>query len=373
MAHPLIADDATLRAACAQMAQQPELAVDFEGEWNCHHYGTHLALVQVGDRDRVWLIDALAPLDLSPLWDLLEDPRLLKVMHDPQSDFLLLDRVAQRHPRRIFDTAKAGQLLGRERLGLGGMLTDYCGAVKEEGCQSDDWMVRPLAARMLEYAACDVQHLLRLKDLLQDELAAKERLAWHTEECARLEQIRYVADPEPHLRLKGAKKLNLMAQEILRCLHAQREELARELDRPPYQVIANLQLLQYAQKPPLTAGDWRKLRGVHPWVKRHAEQFAAAVRTGTEAGQARRLCPPAPEERAPRPVSQGEAVRRDKLLQEVQQALQARLPDVHLLVLSNGTRKHLAHGEEIELRDWQRAEIRAAAATAGLDLTGIIP
>ncbi|HNW93799.1 MAG TPA: HRDC domain-containing protein [bacterium] len=365
----LIETQDALDAACAHFAAAPALAVDFEGEWNCHHYGNYLCLVQIADGAQVWLIDALAKLDLAPLWAVLLAPEVLKVMHDPQSDFLLLDKQFACHPRNIFDTAKAAHLLGRERLGLAGMLHDYCGVDKEEGCQADDWTVRPLAARMREYAAHDVRTLLALHERLKGELQEKGRLAWHAEECRRLESIRFTADPEPHLRVKGAKKLPRFAREVLRELHALREQTAQAADKPPYQIINNLLLLKLAQNPPEDAAGWHELRGVHPFVKRQARDWHEAAQRGRQAGQQLALCPPPPAEPY-RPREPGDQVaRREKLLTKVQQEIARRHPDVSQIIMSQVMVRNLARGEANDsLRQWQRAVIVQVARELQLEL-----
>ena len=72
-----------------------------------------------------------------------------------------------------------------------------------------NWAKRPLSQEMLAYAAGDVAYLLPLANVLKEELKAKNRLAWVTEECELLSQVRAPEkNGEPlFLRFKGAGTL----------------------------------------------------------------------------------------------------------------------------------------------------------------------
>ena len=103
--HTMIATQEALAAVCAQFAGAPELAVDFEGEWNCHRYGNYLCLIQVADADEAAAIDPKAPgIDLKPLLDLIEivptaTPPVCKIM-DFGKFVYKLNKLAQKQRAR---------------------------------------------------------------------------------------------------------------------------------------------------------------------------------------------------------------------------------------------------------------------------------
>ena len=60
----------------------------------------------------------------------------------------------------------------------------YCGVTLDKGAQKSNWSQRPLAQKMLAYAASDVAYLASLQEQLSDQLSACGRLGWHQEQCA---------------------------------------------------------------------------------------------------------------------------------------------------------------------------------------------
>jgi ribonuclease D len=88
-------------------------------------------------------------------------------------------------------------------------------------------------------------------------------------------------DPWGFLRIRGSRDLPERGRAVLRALVAMREERSKELDRPPFKVLANDTLLRIAAKHPADLGALRGIRGITPFVlKRHGEDILAAVRTG---------------------------------------------------------------------------------------------
>ena len=60
--YDFIQSESELEKLLAHLARMacPRLAVDVEGENNLHSYGIHVALIQLFDGTRGWIIDALA-------------------------------------------------------------------------------------------------------------------------------------------------------------------------------------------------------------------------------------------------------------------------------------------------------------------------
>ena len=122
--------------------------------------------------------------------------------------------------------------------------------------------MRPLPKDMLEYAAQDTMHLLRLRQRLRDALEKKGRLHWAREEFERLEGTRWSAE-EPDtafLRLKGARDLTRRELAVLRELVAWRNEVARELDRSTFRVASNEVLFTLAREAPGTIAALEKTK-----------------------------------------------------------------------------------------------------------------
>ena len=105
--------------------------------------------------------------------------------------------------------------------------------------------------RLLQYAATDVIHLLRLREVLGQRLCTLGREEWVAEECVRLTSVRYVP-PDPDtafLAIKGSRELDGQALAQLKVLAQFREEEALRLRRPHFRVIPDAALVQLAGEP----------------------------------------------------------------------------------------------------------------------------
>ncbi len=246
----LVADAETLGRLAGDLAAHPDddVALDTEAD-SFHHYFEKVCLLQLARAGTAWLVDPLAGLDLAPLFELLSGRRLL--LHGADYDLRLLSRGYGFHPREIFDTMLAAQLLGQKEIGLAALLHGRLGVTLDKSSQRADWSRRPLTAQLVTYAAADVLHLHELVALLETDLSTRARLEWHAEECARLlsqDLSPAPEDPETDWRIKGSNALSARERAFLRELWSAREERARTLDLPPFRVLHNETLLSLARK-----------------------------------------------------------------------------------------------------------------------------
>src|SRR3989344_6935139 len=124
-----------LAAAAEVWEKEPEIAFDIECENNLHHYGTYITLFQVSTRNANWVVDVLALKMIDPLLHVLENPRVLKVLHDVSFDLRILHHQFQCRPQNLFDTQLAAMLLDKEKVGLGVLLEEYFHVKKESKYQ----------------------------------------------------------------------------------------------------------------------------------------------------------------------------------------------------------------------------------------------
>src|SRR5262249_43004930 len=85
-------------------------------------------------------------------------------------------------PTRLFDTELAARLANLERVGLAALTEQLLGLALEKHHSAADWSTRPLPASWLSYAALDVELLVDLRERLEAELVAQDKLAWANEE-----------------------------------------------------------------------------------------------------------------------------------------------------------------------------------------------
>jgi len=279
---PLIEGDRELEALAARLRQERRLAFDTEAA-SFHRYLDRIYLMQVSSAKETALIDPLAVDELAPLADLLEDRSIELVFHDADYDLRALDRDYGIHPRRLFDTRIAAQLIGEPGVGLSALLLKYFDVVLDKRWQRADWSRRPLAPDMIAYAAADTHHLLRLRDTLEGRLRELGRHSWAEEEFTLLESVRWTqpADQDAFLALRGAKALRPRHLAVLRQLYQWRDDVARAQDVAPFRVLGNDALVALATSLPTDAGGLATVGALPATLaRRHAEPLLAAIHAG---------------------------------------------------------------------------------------------
>jgi ribonuclease D len=123
------------------------LGVDTESN-SLHAYQEQVCLIQFTDHQTDYLIDAMAPLDLSGLSSIFSDEKIEKIFHAAEYDILCLKRDYGFEFSHLFDTMQAARILGMEKLGLSGLLTDLLDIDQGKSFQKADWGKRPVPEEM---------------------------------------------------------------------------------------------------------------------------------------------------------------------------------------------------------------------------------
>ncbi len=250
----LIVTADALAARVASWKQRPWLALDTEFLRE-DTYHPILCLVQVGDGESDVCIDTLALGNeaLRPLWSLLGDPGITKVLHAPSQDLEIFVRLGDGLVTPMFDTQIAAALLGHgDQLGYAALVDKLLGIKLDKSLTRTDWSRRPLTGPELAYAAADVRHLSEIHPQLREALVAQGRLTWLEEDCARLaEPSRYRNPPiDAWKRLKGLGRMAPSAQPVAMALAAWREQIAQERDRPRKWILDDEALYRIAERAP---------------------------------------------------------------------------------------------------------------------------
>ena len=246
--------DSSVRFASVieKASKEPRVALDLETD-NYFRYPEHVSLLQIAVPDQGYIIDPLAIDDVASLGVLLADERVEKVFHSADYDVRSLDREWGFRIRGLFDTSIAAAFVGATRLGLGAVLEEFLKETvnKSRKLQRADWSLRPLSGEALDYAAADVRHLLRLREVLGELLKQLGRSEWVGEESYRLASVRYTRpDPEvSFLSMKGSRVLDGRGLAVLKSLVEFREGEALRMGRPPFRIMPNGALLEIAATP----------------------------------------------------------------------------------------------------------------------------
>jgi ribonuclease D len=279
---------AELEVLARDLAQQKVIAIDTEAD-SFYHYFDKTCLIQIGCKRGIYLIDPLSiggPEELAPLGPLLASPDVRKIFHAAEYDLFVMNRDCGFSVANLFDTMISAQLLGYPAIGLSALVERHFGLKLPKDEQRSDWSARPLTDSQLTYAAADVAHLLQLAEKLERELHKAERHAWALEEFDTLTRRIWPErsfDKFGYLRIKGARAMSAESLGVLRELYMVRDRRAREIDRPPFKVLANRTLLEIAETKPRNEAQLAAVKGVTELVlRRLGREVLAAVEHGIE-------------------------------------------------------------------------------------------
>lgn len=241
--YSVISDAEEFLAACAAIAAGTgPVAVDVERA-SGFRYSQRAYLVQVFRRDAgVFLFDPPAIGDFAPLQEAIGTVEW--VLHAASQDLPSL-RELELEPPTIFDTELASRLLGHERVGLAAVAEHTIGITLKKEHSAADWSTRPLPASWLDYAALDVLHLVDVRDVLVEELAAQGKTEIAAEEfAATLSRAPKPPREDPWRRLSGLHQVrgarNLA---VARALWQAREAYAQEQDVSPGRLVPDRSLM----------------------------------------------------------------------------------------------------------------------------------
>jgi ribonuclease D len=172
------------------------------------------------------------------------------LLHGADFDLRLMRRSLDFKARRIFDTVIAARLLGIREFSLAALVERYFSVTLTKGSQKANWAQRPLSQRMMDYAVNDTHYLLPLAEKLETELRERNRLEWFQQSCQRaLEQaaVERVRDLDDAWRIAGAGIMRGRPAAVLRALWQWREAEAEAVDRPPFHILQNRELIAAAE------------------------------------------------------------------------------------------------------------------------------
>ncbi|MGE4062970.1 MAG: ribonuclease D [Rhodospirillaceae bacterium] len=259
---PLITDTSALSALCDRLNQTEFVTVDTEFMRETT-YWAKLCLVQVAGPDEAYCIDPLANgINLKPLYDLLANPKVLKVFHAGRQDLEIFYTATTQVPTPIFDTQIAAMVCGfGDQVGYETLVSKLAGAHLDKSQRFTDWSQRPLTERQVKYALGDVTHLRKVYAALSKKLEKSGRLPWLQEETDTLtDPATYRVEPREAWRRIRARTRAPRLLCVLRELAAWRELTAQAMDMPRQRVAKDDALLELAASMPVTADDIKRSR-----------------------------------------------------------------------------------------------------------------
>ncbi len=260
-----ITDSAQLAAFCARLSGADYVTVDTEFMRE-NTFWPVLCLVQVAGPDEAQCIDALAPgIDLTPLYEVMADEKILKVFHAGRQDLEIFYHRMGQVPHPVFDTQLAAMVCGLgDQIGYENLLAQTIGMTIDKSSRFTDWSRRPLTDKQLNYAMGDVTHLRPVYEKLANRMEKTGRAHWLDEEMAVLTAAEtYRSDPEDawqRIKGRGAKGKRYMA--ILVELAAWREREAQKRDLPRNRILRDEAIQEIASHAPRKPDTLAHVRGV---------------------------------------------------------------------------------------------------------------
>jgi len=244
VSYDLIQTDSQLAALVGTLRSSgcTRLAIDVEGENNLHSYGIHVALIQLFDGTRGYVVDVLSIRDRAQLRALLEAVPWTLVWFDAANDLLSFQHALSIRPSPILDLAVAARLLGKPG-GLQALTQQGGSSSAKDRFQKSNWMRRPISRAMLDYAISDVMHLLPLADSLMAELARRGLGQIFQERNKEQECAERTWNPlANYTRIPGFNRLSRELRSFAQILWYAREYYGRKRDVPPGMVASKQEM-----------------------------------------------------------------------------------------------------------------------------------
>ena len=246
------------------------VSIDFEEESNLHCYGEHVCTIQIYDKGRYYIIDALELAKtcegIDAMKTFLEGP-IEKVMFACQSDAALARKALGIQLKNIFDIRVIAMALGFQG-NLTALIERNLGIQAESSSlkkkyQTANWMRRPIPEQQIEYALSDVQYLFELKDSLVSEMKAKLSKG----ELNKVNHEMKVCAEQKNPERPGWEKIcnfKLLKEDekvYIKHFFLARDSLARKANVPASRILEKQLVVAMAKK-----GKWK---GVLPADKEH--------------------------------------------------------------------------------------------------------
>ena len=260
----VIADSTSLTKFCDRLIKSLYITVDTEFMRD-QTYWPRLCLVQIAGEHDAAAIDTLAKgIDITPLLNLLTNPRILKIFHAARQDLEIFYRLMGRLPSPIFDTQVAAMVCGfGDSAGYDTLVRKLTDETIDKSSRFTDWALRPLSQRQINYALGDVTHLRQVYIKLNEMLGQNNRHNWMDEELSILRDTKnYTFAPEDAWRrIKyRAPKPRFLA--ILKEVAAWREIEAQNKDIPRNRIVRDESLIEISHHAPKTINDLSRARGL---------------------------------------------------------------------------------------------------------------
>ena len=282
----LITTTESLAQTCRRLAQHPYVTVDTEFLRETTFW-PKVCVIQLASEEEAVAVDATAEgLDLGPFFELMADPKVVKVFHAARQDLEIVWHLARMVPAPLFDTQVAAMVCGfGDQVAYGELAQSICKVTLDKSSRFTDWSRRPLSDAQIEYALADVTWLRDIYRALVGKLQKSGRMSWLADEMGTLcSPSTYEQHPEnawERFRHRARKPRDLA---VLMEVAAWREHEAQTKDVPRSRILKDDILIEIALAAPRTVEALGNLRAFPRGMERSraGAEILAAIERGLE-------------------------------------------------------------------------------------------
>jgi len=253
-----------LQNLCKRFEKHPFITVDTEFIREKTYY-PQVCLIQLASPDEAVCVDPLSEaLDLSPLFKLFQNKKVIKVFHACRQDIEIFYHLSHQIPVPVFDTQVGAMVCGyRDTVSYQQLVNDFVGVSLDKAMRVTDWSKRPLTQQQIQYALHDVIELKTVYTKMMEKICAQNRLDWLSEEMATLVNP---ATYEPEISelwkkvkvpFKDAKTWHIFGR-----LYMWREHVVQKLNCPRKHFLKDESLIELAITAPVETTQLDHLRSV---------------------------------------------------------------------------------------------------------------
>jgi ribonuclease D len=256
----IIDNQSAFDETCAKLLEQEVLFMDTEFHRKRTYYAK-LSIIQVAYGSERVIIDAQSGIDLLGFKKILANENIVKVFHAPEQDFEIFFNLYGELPKNIFDTQTAAGVAGLDGvMGYARLCKELLHVNLDKTMQQANWLVRPLAKELLDYAIKDVDYLIPLYRELSKTITERNLWdAYKTRSEKLIDQENYKPRPEKIMRKMNLNgRLEKFQKNLLHFIEL-REECAQNFDIPRGFCAPDQDLIQLCQSLPITDKELFKL------------------------------------------------------------------------------------------------------------------
>ena len=255
-----------LKYFCDRAANEKYITIDTEFHRE-KTYFSKLCLLQLAipgnENGNAIIVDTLVnDLDLSPLYELFQNNKIVKVFHAARQDLEIFYLDSGIFPYPIFDTQIAAMVCGfGDQVAYETLVRQLTKKTLDKSSRFTNWSSRPLTDAQKNYALADVTHLRDIYEVLSKQLLQNGRTTWVDEELKNLiSPETYDVDPKLSWQRIKTKANSRRFLGLLASLAEFREKFAQSKNIPRNRVIKDDALLELASNQPKNLDELLKSR-----------------------------------------------------------------------------------------------------------------